>query len=105
MPQIVSKTLTKLMTSPLVSSNYVILCFRGQSPTSDKLLTNFLASEELSWNLVVVGLGGVQFWDADFMFPVNFVKQNEFDKNYGVLCHFLTNFTRLLFNKSVAIVT
>ena len=37
MSKIVSKTVIKLMTSPLVPWNYVILCFCGQDLTSDQL--------------------------------------------------------------------
>ena len=31
----------------------------------------------------------LQLRDADFIFHLNSVKQSEFNKNYGVLCHFL----------------
>ena len=98
MPKIFSKTIIKLVMSPLVSGNYFILCFQGQSP----LLTNFsiLRGVKLKFGEGV----NSEFSEGDFIFDTNFAKQNIFDKNIRFIVIFV-NFIRPLFNKSDSMVT
>ena len=86
MSQILSKTVIKLMTASLASCNYAILCFGGQSPNFGQI--SIFKGIKLDFG------GGV---NSEMLIYVNFAIQNEFDKNKGILSHFLTKFVRPLF--------
>ena len=96
MPQIVSKTIVKLMTSPLVPCNYVILCFQGQNPTFDQPF--IFRGIKLKFG------GGVNSETLISCFMSILSNKMNLIKIMGFIS-FLTNFTRPLFNKRVAMVT
>ena len=81
------------MKSSLVRCNYVILCFEVKI----KLLTKFSIFREIK-----LKFGGGSIPGRRFISHVNFTMQNEFDKNKGVLCHFLLNLFNLCSIKALS---
>ena len=91
-----SKTVIKLMTSPLspVITSFFVFAVKFQ------LLTNFSI-----FRVIQLKFGGGINSETLISYLMSiFAKQDEFDKNNGFMS-FSTNFTRALLNRNVAMVT